>query len=50
MCAYDLERQIMVGTVNIISDFIVQAYKDTDGFRSVRAANQLIFTKETKIQ
>ncbi|WOH06658.1 hypothetical protein DCAR_0626086 [Daucus carota subsp. sativus] len=50
VCAYDLERQIMVGTVNIISDFIVQAYKDTDGFRSVRAANQLIFTKETKIQ
>ncbi|KAL1818319.1 hypothetical protein ACET3Z_013188 [Daucus carota] len=50
VCAYDLERQIMVGTVNVISDFIVQAYKDTDGFRSVRAANQLIFTKETKIQ
>nr|XP_017250380.1 PREDICTED: replication protein A 70 kDa DNA-binding subunit B-like [Daucus carota subsp. sativus] len=49
-CAYDLERKITLGTVNIISGFTVQAYKDTDGFRCVRAANQLIFSTDTKIQ
>ncbi|WOH09908.1 hypothetical protein DCAR_0729368 [Daucus carota subsp. sativus] len=50
VCAYDLERKIMLGTINIISDFTVQAYKATESFKCVRAQNQLIFSQETKIQ
>ena len=40
----------MLGTINIISDFTVQAYKATESFKCVRAQNQLIFSQETKIQ
>lgn len=50
ICAYDLERQIRVGSINIITGFIVQDYKKTDKFRVVRRDNQLIFTTDTKIQ
>ena len=48
--AHDFERQIKVGTVNIITGFTVQAYKDSDKFRVVHGAVQLIFSKDTKIQ
>ncbi|KAL1831956.1 hypothetical protein ACET3Z_001607 [Daucus carota] len=48
--AHDLERQIKVGTVNIITGFTVQAYKDSDKFKIVQRAVQLIFSNDTKIQ
>lgn len=49
LCAHDLERKIIVGGVYIISFFIVQAYLKTDKYRCVRAPNQLLFSKDTKI-
>ncbi|KAL1808906.1 hypothetical protein ACET3Z_025896 [Daucus carota] len=48
--AHDLERQIKVGTVNVITGFTVQAYKDSDKFKIVQRDVQLIFSNDTKIQ
>ncbi|KAL1826070.1 hypothetical protein ACET3Z_012848 [Daucus carota] len=49
-CAFDMDRQLRIGNIYIITGFTVQDYKDTDKFRCVRNTNQLIFSQDTKIQ
>lgn len=48
-CSYDMERKLRVGTVYIIRNFTVQAYKDKDKFRCLRNEMQMIFTQETTV-
>ena len=49
-CAFDMDRQLRIGNIYIITGFTVQDYKDIDKFRCVRNTNQLIFSQDTKIQ
>ncbi|KAL1823874.1 hypothetical protein ACET3Z_010652 [Daucus carota] len=49
-CDYDMERKLRLGTVNIIRNFTVQAYKDTDKFRCLRNDMQMVFTQDTTVQ
>ncbi|KAL1825468.1 hypothetical protein ACET3Z_012246 [Daucus carota] len=48
-CSYDMERKLRVGTVYIIRNFTVQAYKDKDKFRCLRNDMQMVFTQETTV-
>lgn len=49
-CVDTLEDRIIPGKQYIIKNFTVQKYKQTDIFRSLRNENQLIFSKDTKIE
>ncbi|KAK1393744.1 hypothetical protein POM88_012800 [Heracleum sosnowskyi] len=50
LCAENLYSQIKLANVYSIKFFTVQPYKAADIFRCVRNENQLILSKDTKIQ
>lgn len=50
LCAEELENKLIEGNVCSITYFTVQPYKINDKFRCLRNDNQLILSKDTKIE